>query len=165
MFDILPSSAVPRNMELSKELKCAKENCRTIFKNLPKSPERDSVLSVLGRIGKSVLKHKIRHRGQLLIDVAGERLPDLFTVTDEAVNCRNHYIHGSEPSFDYSANLETVFFFTDTLEFVFATSDLIEAGWDLKAWTKGIETMFYHPFAKYLNNYTKNLQTLKNLIV
>lgn len=166
MFDILPSSAVPPDIELSDELKHAKEDCRTIFKNLPLSLERESVLNALGRVGKSALKHKIRHRGQFLINAIGKRLPDLFTVIDEAVNCRNYYVHGNnKPSFDYSRNFETVFFFTDTLEFVFATSDLIEAGWDVKGWTKGIETMFYHPFAKYLNNYTKNLQTLKNLIV
>ncbi len=166
MFDILPSSAVPSDIKLPDELKQAKEECRTIFKNLPLSLERESVLNALGRVGKSALKHKIRHRGQRLIDAIGERVPDLFTVTDEAVNCRNYYVHGNNKnSFDYSNNLETVFFLTDTLEFVFATSDLIEAGWDAKVWTKGIETMFYHPFAKYLNNYTKNLQTLKNLIV
>jgi hypothetical protein len=163
MFDILPGSAVPPQMQLSEELKRARDHCRTIFKNLPPSPERDSILSALGRVGKSVLKHKIRHRGQFLIDTVGERFPDLFIVTDEAVNCRNHYVHGSEPRFDYSKEFHMVRFFTDTLEFVFAASDLIEAGWDVKAWIE-IPTAMSHPFGRYRVEYAINLQELKVFI-
>ena len=163
MFDILPSSAVPPDVQLSEDLKLAKEECRKIFKNLSQSSERDSVLSILGRVGKSGLKHKIRHRSQLLIDTVGEQFPDLFTVTDEAVNCRNHYVHGSEPRFDYSDNFDVVIFLMDTLEFVFAASDLIEAGWNVKAWGQSNTTMS-HPFAQYRVNYEQNLQELKLLI-
>lgn len=161
MFDILPSSAVASDIQLSEDLKCAKEDCRMIFNNLPQSPERDSVLSALGRVGKSGLKHKIRHRSQFLIDKVGERFPDLSTVTDEAVNCRNHYVHGSEPKFDYNGNFDAVIFFTNTLEFVFAASDLIEAGWDVKTWCKSHSS---HPFAQYRADYAGNLKELKNLI-
>ncbi|MGD0885227.1 MAG: HEPN domain-containing protein [Thermodesulfovibrionales bacterium] len=163
MFDILPDSAVPPEIQLSEELGRAREECRTIFKNLPQSPERDSVLSALGRVGKSVLKHKIRHRSQLLIDTVGEKFPDLFIVTDEAVDCRNHYVHGSEPRFDYSKELDMLYFFTATLEFVFAASDLIEAGWDVKAWSE-LPTTMSHPFGQYRVNYAINLQELKALI-
>jgi len=52
MFDILPSSAVSADVQISEPLKRAKDECRTIFKNLPQTPERDSVLSALGRVGK-----------------------------------------------------------------------------------------------------------------
>ena len=54
-------------------------------------------------------------------------------------------------------------FFTDTLEFVFATSDLIEAGWDVKAWSKTDMTMS-HPFGRYLVTYAERLQMLKALL-
>ena len=91
MFDILPSSAVPRDLELSDELIHAKETCSKIFKALPKSPERDSVLTALGRIGKSALKNKILYRSRFLISPVGKFFPDIVTVIDEAVNCRNHY--------------------------------------------------------------------------
>jgi hypothetical protein len=123
-------------------------------------------LNALGRMGKSNLKQKIRHRAQPLIEAAGKRFPELVTVTDEAVNCRNHYVHGSGskgPRFDYSDNLDTVFFFTDTLEFVFAASDLIEAGWDVKAWSELMTTMS-HPFAQYRINYDFHLKKLKALL-
>jgi hypothetical protein len=163
MFDILPRSAVPPDVELSNELKNAKEVCRKVFQELQQSPERDSVLSALGRTGKSTLKHKIRHRGQFLIATVRELFPDLFTVTDEAVNCRNHYVHGTEPKFDYSKNVGTVIFFTDTLEFIFATSDLIEAGWDVTAWSE-TSMMMSHPFGRYRINYAENLRKLQCLL-
>lgn len=52
MFDILPSSAVPSDVPLSKELEEAKEASRRAFRSLPPSPERTSVLGALGRVGK-----------------------------------------------------------------------------------------------------------------
>jgi len=163
MFDILPSSAVSPDVQLSEELKTAKEDCRKIFSRLPWCPERDSVLGALGRVGKSGLKQKIRHRAQFLIDAVGKRFPELVTVTDEAVNCRNHYVHGSDPRFNYSENFSAVMFFTDTLEFVFAASDLIEAGWDVKAWSE-IGTTMSHPFARYRINYVEHLREVKALL-
>ena len=163
MFDILPSAAVPTDVPLSKELTDAKETCRAIFDRLPLSPERATVLSALGRVGKSALKQKIRYRAQLVIDAAGNRFPELVTVIDEAVNCRNHYVHGSDPRFNYNDNFNAVVFFTNTLEFVFAASDLIEAGWDIQAWSE-IGTTMSHPFGAYRVNYALSLQKLKALL-
>jgi hypothetical protein len=127
MFDILPDSAVPPHVCLSDELKAAKESTNKIFRALPRSAERDSVLGELGRMGRSNLKHKIRHRARSVVDAVGDRFPDLVTVTDEAVDCRNYYVHGGDASFDYGRAPDTLPFFVDTLEFVFAPSDLIEA--------------------------------------
>jgi hypothetical protein len=72
-------------------------------------------------------------------------------------------VHGSTQTFDYWSNFEAVNFFIDTLEFVFATSDLLEAGWDLKAWTD-VDTPMSHPFARFRINYRGNLQRLKALL-
>ncbi len=163
MFDILPAEAVPEPVELSEELTTAKEKCRSIFKCLPKSPEIDTVLSALGRIGEANLKNKIRHRGKFIIDKMEERFPDLLIVSDEAVNCRNHYVHGSRPSFDYSKNFEIVPFFIETLEFIFAASDLVESGWDIRAWCE-VPTSLSHPFAVYRVNYRENLRVLMALL-
>ena len=164
MFDILPISAVPTDVPLSNELQVAKEAARKIFTPLPPSPERDRVLGDLGRLGKSNLKQKIRHRAKWVIDAIGEHFPDLVLVCDEAVNCRNYYVHGGEARFDYGENFGATSFFTDTLEFVFAASDLIEAGWDVKSWI-AIPTSMTHPFGRYRVNYTLALQALKRLLV
>jgi hypothetical protein len=166
VFDILPNSAIPPDIPLSDDLRSAKENCREIFKKLPRSPERDSILSALGRIGKTALKNKIRCRGKFIVDTVGDRFPDLSTVTDEAVNCRNHYVHGSPPSFDYrdySKEFDATVFFTDTLEFIFAASDLIEAGWDIRSWSE-TPTSMSHPFGGYRLNYAENLRKLQSLL-
>jgi hypothetical protein len=163
MFDILPSSAVPPDVQLTDELKSAKEAGRTTFLRLPQSPERDSVLGTLGRIGKASLKQKVRHRAQRIVDAVGERFPELLSVTDEAVNCRNYYVHGGDSRFDYNAHFNTVSFFTETLEFVFAASDLLEAGWNIKTWAS-VPTTMSHPFARFRVNYATHLQELKALL-
>jgi hypothetical protein len=163
MFDILPSSAIPRDVDLTDELKAAKDCSLRIFKSLQPSPEQESVLSNLGRVGKSNLKHKIRHRVQILIAATGDRFKDLPLVTDQAVNCRNHYVHGSDARFEYDRNFDAVTFFVDTLEFVFAASDLIEAGWDAQAWIAR-PTGMSHPFGAYRVNYATNLIKLQALL-
>jgi hypothetical protein len=163
MFDILPACAVPSDVPLSKELDKAKEATREVFRALPGSPERDSVLNALGLMGKAKLKYKVRHRADYILKEAGECFPELITVADQAVNCRNFYVHGTTPPFDYNAHFDAVTFFTDTLEFVFAASDLVEAGWDIKAWSN-IGTTMSHPFGRYRVNYLLQIQALKALL-
>ncbi len=163
MFDILPSSAVPSEVELSESLEGAKQAAHKIFKDLPKSEEREAFLRALGRIGKSGLKQKIRHRARQLLDAVGAQFPELLTVTDEAVNCRNFFVHGGKPRFDYDANPTCFSFLVDTLEFVFATSDLIEAGWDVKTWST-IPSGMSHPFGGFRVDYRAKLTKLKALL-
>lgn len=160
MFDILPASSVPKDVELSPELLEAKQHCKHGFEALSPSPERSSILNALGRLGKSTLKHKVRFRAKYIIDSVGQRFPDIILVIDEAVNCRNHYVHGSESKIDYSSNFDLVVFFIDTLEFVFAAADLIESGWDIRAWCEAGTTMS-HPFGRYRVGYAVHLATVK----
>jgi ApeA N-terminal domain 1 len=156
MFDLLPASAAPSDTELNTKLDDAKKECQSIFRALESSYERDSVLSALGRLGKSSLKHKIRHRAQIVSNIVGERFPDLKLVLEAAVDCRNHYVHGSKSKVDYEQNTHLLSFFTDTLEFVFAASDLIDAGWDLGSWLERGTTMS-HPFGAFRVNYSQCL--------
>jgi len=163
MFDILPVSAVPINDELPEELVTAKINCQKIFSILPPSSERNSILSALGRIGKSNLKKKIRYRISLIAGLLGERFPELELVTDEAVDCRNYFVHGGVARFKYAEDVSTTNFLTSTLEFVFAASDLYEAGWDVRAWAESGTTMS-HPFGQYRVAYIEGLKRLKELL-
>ena len=163
MFDILPSSALPSDKPLDPELENATTNCRTILRQLPMGEERDSILGALGRIRHPSLKQKIRHRAKVIVERVENHFTDLSLVIDEAVNCRNHYVHGSKPRFDYNRNFQIVVFLTDTLEFVFAASDLLEAGWDIKTWTASGSTLS-HPFASYLFDYKNRLKELVALL-
>ena len=119
---------MPRDVALSEEQIRARDEARKLFRALPQSTERDSVLRALGMMGKSSLKHRIRHRAKYVLQEAGRQFPELEMVCDEAVNCRNFYVHGTDPVFDYEAHSEAKTFFTETLEWVFAASELIEAG-------------------------------------
>ena len=163
MFDILPSDAVSPGVELEENVEYARDEARKIFRELPESPERDSVLNALGRVGKSSLKRKIRHRVQYVIDKIGSDVPQLSDVTDEAVNCRNYYVHGAPGRIDYDKETGVVAFLTYTLEFVFAVSDLVEAGWDVRDWRKRIKTGS-HPFSFYIARYEANLKKLIYLL-
>ena len=162
MFDILPSSAYAATVPPAPDLEQARDNARKVFQTLPACPERDSVLGALGRIGKATLKRKVRSRAKLITDIVGDRFPELEVVVDEAINCRNFYVHGSVAKIDYSKHFDQVVFFVDTLEFVFAASDLVESGWDITAWTKQGSTLS-HPFGRYLVNYAQQLNELKKL--
>jgi len=72
-----------------------------------------------------------------------------------------HYIHGSEFSSITRGIFNTLLsFMAQTLEFVFAASDLIEAGWDLKAWAAN-PTGMAHPFGTYRVEYLPQLTSLK----
>lgn len=163
MFDILPDSAFPPSVPVAAELVAARDAARASFKSLPPSPERDSVLGALGRIGEPALRHKIRSRAKLISDIVGGRFPDLELVTDQAVRCRNYFVHGSPGKFDYGTHTEQVSFFIDCLEFVFAASDLVESGWDIATWIKEGTTMS-HPFGRFRVNYALQLAELKKLL-
>ena len=163
MFDLLPDTHVSSKKELDKQTKDVMEESRKRFKALPDSFARQSMLSALGRVGTASLRDKIVHRADILTKADSERFAELHLPCSQAVLCRNHYVHGSEAAFNYSEEFKAFVFLTDTLEFVFATSDLIELGWDYKSWFEK-RPWSSHIFGSYLVNYKKNLQILKQLL-
>lgn len=163
MFDLLPDSHAPKIKKADASLKEAVTECRRIFTDLPDSFARQSVLSTLGRLGKASLRDKIYHRADKVIAAAGDKFSELFLPCNHAVLCRNHYVHGSKGAFDYQRNFTEFAFIIDTLEFVFATSDLLDLGWDLRRWMDEGSTM-EHPFGVYIVNYSQNISRLKALV-
>lgn len=163
MFDILPASAVSYDVPLTQELAEAKAASRALFKALPQSLERDSILNALGRLGKASLKHKVRARAKLILDLIPTRFPDLVFILDEAVDCRNYFVHGSKAKMDYAAEFDQVILFTEALEFTFAASDLIECGWDIAEWSKQSSTVS-HPFDRFRLDYGPRLADLKRAL-
>ena len=161
LFDIFPDSAYPDRAALTSDLAAATEEARRLFRALPDSLERSGVLDALGRVGTLSLKHKIRHR----VESTGlnEHFPRLIDVLKEAVNCRNHYVHGTPGRIDYSSNFDVVCFFTDALEFAFAASDLIDVGWDFCAWKSG-RPGHSHLFAGFIVNYKDQLRYFEELL-
>jgi hypothetical protein len=162
IFDILPNSVFPPSLPVPKDMCEARDNAKALFEALPQSSDRDSVLGALGRLGKLSLKKKIGARVKLISDKTSA-FPELAMVTEKAVNCRNYFVHGSNQDFAYSNNYPVVWFFVDTLQFVFGASDLMEAGWDIAGWlTKG--TQVSHAFGEYKIEYSANLKRLKQAL-
>src|SRR6185312_8639308 len=133
MFDILPEDAGPSASRLSQDLVLAQQKCRKIFKQLTPGAERDSMLGALGRMHVPSLTKKVLHHVDVVNGKLGKWFPDLSMIAITAVKCRNYFVHGSD-DFDFPKLEPLVPFLTDALEFVFATSDLITAGWDADAW-------------------------------
>ena len=157
MFDLLPDSAVPSNSTLEGCLEDAVRQSTKLFEELPPGQERDSILGYLGRVKKPSLKRKIRYRSQVISSRIGASIPDVDEVTDAAVDLRNIFVHGSTSSTVRKDKLqESINFLTDTLEFVFCASDLIELGWKIESWHKK-QKGAGHPFADYLRSYSANL--------
>ena len=162
VFDLLPGTDFPDMKHLPADLLSAVEKAKGTFRHLAPGPDRDGILGYLGRVGKWSLKEKIHHRSQILLDKIEQRLPEFSVVTDEAVNCRNHYVHGSSTRIDFRAEPNIRDFLTDTLEFVLVASDLVEAGWDILTWSQ--TSHWTHPFGRYLDSYRDELKVLKSAL-
>lgn len=159
MFDLLPKEAVPIPLEMPVELVEAQTQCRAIFKKI-RGIERESVMNALGRMNKPSLTKKVLHRTDIVKSHLGHRFPELALITKTAVQCRNHFVHGGSDNFNYAAVAPLTRFLTDALEFTFAASDLIEAGWNARSWSN----KHYgggHNFTRFLWEYDESLAKLK----
>jgi hypothetical protein len=163
MFDILPKDAVGKTGDVSDEVKSVAGQCKELFKKISSCPERDSILGALGRIGKYNLRSKVKNRAKFVTDKIEDRLPELELIINEAINCRNFYVHGTEGKITPEIRSRFSPFFTDTLEFIFGASDLIEAGWDIKKWVSQ-GSCLSHPFSQYIHGYPMNLKEFKESI-
>ena len=151
MFDILPEEAFSSDVELSDNLKS----------------KRASKKSEVSK-WKNTLRNKIRCRAQHVKKEFGDKVPDIGEeVTKTAVACRNYYVHGPGPNkkkeIDYDKEKGIHVFLTETLEFIFVASDLIEAGWKIESWYEN-SCWIDHPFGLYLFRYKPRLERLKTLL-
>lgn len=164
MFDLLPASAGPRALALSPALKVAHDESRKLFKAVPQSVERDSVLNALGRLKQPNLKRKIQHRAKPIIAALGRQFPHLEAVIDLAVDARNYFVHGGATKYDFTGPLSGyLHFLTETLEFIFAASDLHDAGWPIEHLAKN-GTIQSHPFGHMLFAYRQYIHGLKTVL-
>ncbi len=160
VFDLLPKGEFGDDEPLSQKMQAAVKKTRETFRCLPESSDRDMVLNTLGRVGSWTLKKKIHRRAESITEAIGSEIPEFQTVIDRAVDCRNLYVHGNH-SGDSSGSCDSCLpFLTDTLEFVFFASDLVDAGWDIESWYNKKPRLRGHPFLNYLTGYERNLAGL-----
>ncbi len=161
MFDLLPGDTAPGSSRLSDDLLSAIAESQRLLRALPPSDKRDGILGFLGGIATPSLKAKIKHRAATFLTVAiGGDLPELDSVIDAAVEVRNLYVHGDRPDKRRAKLVRSTVFLTNTLEFIFVVSELVESGWELGRWRQ--QRLSSHPFANYLRGYAEDLAELKN---
>lgn len=163
MFDILPSDAAPTSAALPIELSDVRDQCRDLLRKLPNGVDRNSALNALGRLGKPSLPKKVAHRVSITESALGAIFPDLQIPAMVAVKCRNFFVHGSSDGIDYSKVEPLLPFLTDTLEFVFAASDFIDAGWNAKRWSSS-PYGWGHSFTRYRAEYATALAELRKVL-
>ena len=153
MFDILPSDCYAFENDFPSGVAEAREEALKLFRALPPSDVRDRATSDLGRLGQLNLKAKVQQRADKLLAVAPGKYPELDRVLRDAVDARNHYVHGTSMKAEKSSFLRRMLsFHVDALEFVFATSDLLDSGWNYEAWANQGTTMS-HPFGEFRASY------------
>ncbi|MFC3460057.1 ApeA N-terminal domain 1-containing protein [Massilia haematophila] len=163
MFDTLPADALPPDVTLPEDFENAVSESVAIFESLPKTDFRDSMLGHFKRLKKPSLPAKVYYRSSLICSRMAEPLPNLNDVLRIGCRFRNFLVHG-DPKFPYRKYESLLPFLTDTLEFVFAASDLIDAGWDIEQWC--VDNIWgNHKFTIYRRDYPQWIEvfmTAKN---
>lgn len=163
MFDILPNEAVPSAYSLPAEFAATRDQCVALLREHPNGIDRNSALSALGRLGRPSLPKKVAHRTSIVESKTGEAFPDLQRVVSIAVKCRNYFVHGSSGEIEYSRVEAFLPLLTDALEFVFAASDLIDAGWDTDRWLSQTGG-WGHNFSRFRSNYGPAVEALNKAL-
>lgn len=161
MFDLVPDDIYGKET-LTEEVLQAAKSCRAIFKPLPQSLERQSIMFALKRISQKTLKHKIQERYEIIQKSGFIELADMDLVIKESVDCRNFFVHGSNKKFDYFKNFNEFCFFIDSLIFIYGVSEMIQNGWTFNNWKPDL--LNSHLFSRYILNYDKRLGELKEAI-
>ena len=121
------------------------------------------MLGYLGRIGGWRLRKKIEHRAKIITNIIGNLFPEMEVVIKEAVILRHFYVHGAPSRLDSDQKVELLSFLSNSLEFIFFASDLVDAGWDIWEWYRKPK-LLGHPFHNYLACYQENLRKLKTAL-
>lgn len=133
MFDIFPAPSGDKVKldEFTQEfLKGFKKDLKEKLKN--DKSTRDSLLQAIGYVDQRSLKDKIIERLEIIknhILEQGINYKSMVKTVRLAIKARNYFVHGSEPKdltpdqiFDFQV------LFTDTLNYIYIMSELIEAG-------------------------------------
>lgn len=158
-FDILPDSTYPETGELSAAANEARAKCKAIMRELQPGPEREQILNTLSFWGGKSLKHKVLSRYSIVMKQLGASLEDFDAVLRTAVLARNYFVHGTN-KFGWEHYSDLTAFFTDSLEFLFVASDLIECGWNALNWSERY-LGYSHPLGAFLRSYNSELVKFK----
>lgn len=112
-----------------------------------------------GKSGGRGLANRIISRSKLIMEFLPNNVQnDLIKVIEMAVECRNYFVHGPRRGKQRVGYENGVIFYSDTLEFVFLASDLVDCGWDMRSWmTQRLRG--WHPFLNYMDTFDERYKT------
>ena len=154
-FDLLPDEDKPSADPLPGDvLEILRDARRRVKGHMLPGTRREDVLNALGFIRRNKrLRDIVEYRAEIIREHFGrDRLTQLENVINLAVKCRNYYTHGpgDQESGDADfTDVETVFFLTRTLEFIYGTSELLYCGWDP---AKSVRE-YRHPIGGFIEYY------------
>ena len=155
-FDHIPSSDKPPTPQISEEIKTILNHTKKAIKELD-TEEREIVLNQLGRIGSYVtLRPIVEARASVILNSTQKAtFLNLNKVIRNAVRCRHYYTHGSKDTTKL-AHPSVVLFLTDTLQFIYGVSELLDCGWNIDDWIE--RAHMSHPFSIYIKSYGTRLR-------
>lgn len=163
-FDLLPAgdfgkaAILPTDVEtlvsaFEAEVKRAAENSKAV------AEYKERLTNTLGLVRGSNLRSKVLARYADLPAELKKRLPEMEELIVHSIRARNYFVHGAEAKMSAEAVYDHAPFFTDTLEFVFAASELQMCGWDIARWMK--ESFSTSRLKEYVYSYKEHLALVK----
>ena len=135
-----------------------------------------AAVDMFGVVAKEVIAERVPVKQKICrcVRIVGKRLEgrtkcsdltteNLCVLAAAAVNCRNFFVHGNEKGPRYWESRDLIQFFTETLEFIFAVADLVEAGWDPQSWIDSTGVPYAHPFDDYLLDYQAKFKIFRKV--
>jgi hypothetical protein len=163
MFDTMPDNCYAPSTDLDEKVSSLllelKARIKKDFSDY--SDVKNGLCQSIGYLKGKTLKSKIIEKAMMISNILDEgALPELDLVIKHGVNCRNFFVHGTQDKKIHPEEyINLLSFFTDTFEFIFICSELIEAGWGIKN-----NLSRRHKIASYIKDYTYNLKKLKKEI-
>ena len=154
-FDLLPDEDKPEAKPLVDDVRVILEDAISKVKvAMDPGARREDVLNSLGRIrANKPLRDIVEHRAAVVLDHFGrDKLENLEGIIRLAVQCRNFYTHGGDEKNPVAVDfgdIDVVYFLTETLEFIYGASELLECRWD--AATSLADEL--HPIGGYVKSY------------
>jgi hypothetical protein len=159
VFDLLPAADFGKATELPDEVEvlvaeCEKRVNDSALKSKVILKYKDRLLDTFGRVRGLHLRTKVLSRYATLPVELTSRLPKMTDMIAHSIRARNFFVHGSPTKFSAEALYTQSPFFTDTLEFIFATSELQACGWNSKRWAK--ESFSRSRLKEYMFSYNEH---------
>ena len=158
-FDLLPAADFGEATALPADVEALVAECEKHVNDGAAASKaileyKERLLNMFGLVRSLNLRRKVLLRYATLPGELTSWLPEMENMIAHSIRARNFFVHGTSTKFSAEALYTHAPFFTDTLEFIFATSELQLCGWNSKRWAK--ESFSSSRLKWYISNYKEN---------